>query len=462
MPRVMRNIRIKELSLVDNPANQHSHVSVFKRADPAVEYWKRDFTQAERDAAAESGTAMSDGSFPIKNAKDLANAIKAIGRAKDQAAARKHIIQRAKDLGLTASLPEEWTPKSKIDAIVKGMYAVACDDGTGAIGFSQLLQANERRRLQWDAQEQLYPLFDSLNESIRRTAADQSQTLPDRMEMIRQSVQDFINAVADKVPDVEQELAKLLKADPASAGFFDAGDDPGDHTANKETDMAGDEKRVAELEGRITAFETKSKADDAVIADLKSKLDASEKGKVEAEGKLAEATKSMEIAKTDEVILLPDPADATKKVEVRKSVVGDQAWLMFKAQDAALKTEIEKGIVAKYETRAKTELGTLPGDVAVKGLVLRAVEEIENKDVREAAIKMLTGGAAALKTLTKPIGHDGDIGGDGPESKLDQLVKKHMVDNKVSDEAKAYSAVLNTPEGKALYAEMTAPASRAA
>lgn len=62
---------------------------------------KRDFTQAERDKAAKEGAAMPDGSFPILNAEDLANAVHAIGRANHPEAVKEHIRKRAAALGLT-------------------------------------------------------------------------------------------------------------------------------------------------------------------------------------------------------------------------------------------------------------------------------------------------------------------------------------------------------------------------
>lgn len=61
---------------------------------------KRDFNQAAREKDAKSGAALPDGSFPILNESDLMNAIHAIGRASDPAAAKAHIVKRAKDLGL--------------------------------------------------------------------------------------------------------------------------------------------------------------------------------------------------------------------------------------------------------------------------------------------------------------------------------------------------------------------------
>ena len=51
---------------------------------------------------------MPDGSFPIANVQDLKNAIKSVGRSKNPAAAKAHIKKRAKALGNTKLLPEDW------------------------------------------------------------------------------------------------------------------------------------------------------------------------------------------------------------------------------------------------------------------------------------------------------------------------------------------------------------------
>jgi hypothetical protein len=59
----------------------------------------RDFSQGQRKKLAKTGAAMPGGGFPISNTQDLANAKRAIGRAKNPAAARRHINERAKALG---------------------------------------------------------------------------------------------------------------------------------------------------------------------------------------------------------------------------------------------------------------------------------------------------------------------------------------------------------------------------
>lgn len=75
---------------------------------------KRQFTAAQRQRAAASGAAMPGGRYPIENSSDLHNAIHAIGRGKgSHEAIRQHIIARAKKLGLTDQLPEDWNVGAK-------------------------------------------------------------------------------------------------------------------------------------------------------------------------------------------------------------------------------------------------------------------------------------------------------------------------------------------------------------
>jgi hypothetical protein len=77
-------------------------------ARPVVDLFKRDYDTESRRRMAASGQAMPDGSFPIANRTDLRNAIQSVGRASNYAAARRHIIRRARALGATDMLPEDW------------------------------------------------------------------------------------------------------------------------------------------------------------------------------------------------------------------------------------------------------------------------------------------------------------------------------------------------------------------
>ncbi|MEU8968160.1 hypothetical protein AB0D11_02595 [Streptomyces monashensis] len=67
------------------------------------------YNTADRKRMAAAGQAMDDGSYPIKSKADLRRAIKAVGRGgADHDDIRKHIITRAKALGLEAMVPENW------------------------------------------------------------------------------------------------------------------------------------------------------------------------------------------------------------------------------------------------------------------------------------------------------------------------------------------------------------------
>jgi hypothetical protein len=72
--------------------------------------WARDFNTAKRKQLAKSGAALPDGSYPIVTVQDLANAIRAYGRANpsDRAKVKAHIKKRAAALGATSKLPKDW------------------------------------------------------------------------------------------------------------------------------------------------------------------------------------------------------------------------------------------------------------------------------------------------------------------------------------------------------------------
>jgi hypothetical protein len=61
---------------------------------------------------AKKGYSLPDGSFPIPDVAHLKKAIKAVGRAKNQSAAKKHIAKRAKALNRKDLIPDNWDKSS--------------------------------------------------------------------------------------------------------------------------------------------------------------------------------------------------------------------------------------------------------------------------------------------------------------------------------------------------------------
>lgn len=171
--RVVTGVDLTEISLVDRPANPEAVFAVMKRAAGTLRpepqgLWdcsvaghrhatkaeaatcmeqqmsmnpaepgafaaepglaKRSYTAQERAALAADGEALPDGSFPIRDRADLADAIRDWRRSKDPARAKAHIIARADALGASDMLPEAWrrTPRPHPEAVAKGVHILAC------------------------------------------------------------------------------------------------------------------------------------------------------------------------------------------------------------------------------------------------------------------------------------------------------------------------------------------------
>lgn len=95
---------------------------IMEKKMDAFELEKKDFNAKQRRQMAGRGQAMPDGSYPIGNEQDLKNAIQAFGRAKNPSAVKRHIITRARALGLTDLLPEEWKTKKNIGDGFSGVF----------------------------------------------------------------------------------------------------------------------------------------------------------------------------------------------------------------------------------------------------------------------------------------------------------------------------------------------------
>lgn len=124
MARVLRNLKINEVSGVDRGAGHGVKIMLMKRAEE-----KREFSDKEREHLADTGAAMSGGGFPIKTVQDLKNAIQAIGRAKNPAAAKAHIKTRARALGASDLIPDTWKRDDALEALNKSLASILSGDG---------------------------------------------------------------------------------------------------------------------------------------------------------------------------------------------------------------------------------------------------------------------------------------------------------------------------------------------
>lgn len=148
-------------------------------------------------------------------------------------------------------------------------------------------------------------------------------------------------------------------------------------------------------------------------------------------------------AANDEVLKVGD-------IEIRKSAVGETYFAIAKAQQAEIAKERDARELLVFEKRAETEWPALPGEPVAKAKALRSLQKLDEAD-RKVLETMLKSGNSALKQSFRELGKGGGDGADSPGDKIDALAKVYEKEHKVSF-AKAYTAVLDTDEGRELYA----------
>lgn len=93
--------------------------------------YKRDFTAEQRRDLAKKGHALPNGSYPIDTKDDLGPAVTlAQSGHGDTAAAKTLITRRAKELGATDQLPQEWNVTKEDDMPETPAVPIKKDDGS--------------------------------------------------------------------------------------------------------------------------------------------------------------------------------------------------------------------------------------------------------------------------------------------------------------------------------------------
>jgi hypothetical protein len=260
MPRMLTKLRIDEVSSVDRGAGEGVKIMLMKRHKPTVfldeatdDYLKRDylaeleaqakvekreFSAKERQAAEESGAALPGGGFPILNKTDLKNAMRAVGRAKDPAAAKAHIKSRAKALGLEGELTDAFKRQGLLAKVLQlfAKDAETFDEAQGEI---------EAREFAGDMLEEFCEAFEALRCSINSILCDDE--VIDKQALIEETLDQYRQHVQGVVPEeMEKAFAAAAALTAGGAGI------------RKEHKMAmTDEERKAKEKAEKDAEETK-------------------------------------------------------------------------------------------------------------------------------------------------------------------------------------------------------------
>ena len=245
------------------------------------------------------------------------------------------------------------------------------------------------------------------------------------------------------------------------AGEPGAGQEKEDSMSKTAEELQAELTKSAEtqknLEAALAKAEAIAKMSDAE-KEAMAKMDDEEKDKFVA---AKPEDRKKEVAKRAEA----DPVIYKSKstgAEYRKS--DDQRLIDLAKRDDDRETELAKmrddALNETFAKRAATELAKMPGDMATKTALVKAIAGVKDEAVRKAIGDMLKSAQDKLSVMLKEIGTGADdtSGDDGDVKKsaedgLDKLAKDYMSKNAGVSFAKAYDAVLSTKEGQALYAK---------
>ena len=296
-----------------------------------------------------------------------------------------------------------------------------------------------------------------------------NEDVKDKKAAIRENLQQYVEALNQMAEG--EDFSKALAAVDAWVAENSEDGEPESlvkhiTTINKEAAMSKElEAKLKKAEEAKKAAEEAQKASEKALAKANALAEMTDSQKDHYQGlkkaKAQDAFIAMTPEERDEEVTKAQKSDETMVVDgetIRKSEVGPGVWAFMKKQakradeaekrlEKAEKERLEKS----YQERAEKEYPNLPGSVEEKGHLMKALDSVEEEN-RPAIEKMLKAGNDALGKSFNESGHGAPGESKNAEEQLDKLAKAKAKDDGVSY-AKAYDAVLQTPEGAKLYKE---------
>lgn len=280
-------------------------------------------------------------------------------------------VDRPAQIGALATIMKRHDGPAPVIKAAPSILALAVakyvDDEDGAHTFAEVLEANE-------FDEKIWPMTSALSQSIRSIMGDKDIKREDKETKVTQSVDEFLAAVRDLSPTAEKQLAQAISSKKEKSTMKTVAELIAENPALK--------AHIDDLTGQIEIG--KAEAQKAKDAEAKLKTEEEEHGKTKKA--LAEAT--------DEVIKVGE-------TEIKKSAVGEQSFVIFKAQE-------ERALTAELAKRAQDEFAHVVGTPTEKALVLKAATTMD-----EPTAKALTAILTSAEKMAA-AGFDRLGGGAGP------------------------------------------------
>lgn len=380
---VIHNMKITDVSSVDRGAGEGVKVMLVKRAANYDAFLKAKYSAEDRRKMADSGEAMKDGSYPIKDAKDLENAIHAVGRGKNNShtAIRAHIKSRAKALGLTDKLPDTYdkaftiSKRDLLDVEISSgssSTTIAKEDASALTKIGLLIPQEDSEeeeaddfnevlseRLTTDAlQQNWWRGTDALYQSILSIL--NADDVSDKRAAVTESLQQFAEYVGANLPS---EIGKALAAGNAAIAGMPGKTLEGEHMIDAIKKALGLPGTATEQEivAAITkAVEDKAKSDKeacyAKMSDAHKKYMNNPKAKMPEGGKDAFAAMSAE----DRAKHIKDNPVPSEDEEVEKSLAAGEAFKdnsgnVFRKRDFANEAAFDFAKSAAHQLKEQEE-----------------------------------------------------------------------------------------------------------
>ena len=333
-----------------------------------------------------------------------------------------------------ATLDKEDTMSAGIkkQAVYESIAKMYINPMDGAVSFAEVIDLEMQAQEYYAVMDEVCPLIYAMETSLKSIAADSSYDSSQKLNMMRETVEGFMSTLREKWDGMEDMVASVvgkLEEEPEMAMTIkQLQDEVASLTAQLEEakkasgSEVGENKELETLKGKVDELtqnlEKANKDRDDAIAkaslsdaerDFHASLDAenaSEFMKMNAKARL-EFMKTA--ADTDETLTVNGRT-------VRKSVVGEDAFEIMKAQEERMldiekqaKSDREERIVAQLTKRVTDDFDALPGSTDEKVSLLKAVSSLGDAE-RGTLDKILKAGNDALAGAFTQIGHnDGKI-----------------------------------------------------
>lgn len=301
------------------------------------------FSKAQREKLAEDGLAMKDGSFPIRNKADLKKAIQSIGRAKDEAKAKRWIKKRAKELGCKDLIPEEWNQKSVNESANCNFFVILSDsenpnslsiEDAQAFAQQHYLEFCSIEDAEYSSQHKVYGVCAYMRGQVAQILKDTKLSADDVLAVIEELSPNHLLVQNTDGDEFEVIIDSMMESEEVSESKKETSKVESPYGKVK---VNG--KRLCECgKGELRQFLREAKQD---VAKFKKELkelgeSASKRDKKRVEHKLEKAEKLVEVLE-EEIKFNPN------KGVVNESVFAEfSKWAkMYEAEEEALNSDEE-------------------------------------------------------------------------------------------------------------------------